>query len=625
MKKSSFLGFLCWLMAAAAFPVWAQWQVFPVFDQRQSRPPKAPATIKPGDKFPGENKFRWVVGELEIPASIKEKNTEGKALGLIVNGGDGGEVWVGDVFQARFDNDHPALVPITGAAVPGEKVRVAIQFYGKVQGGDKFDEANLTIVEPRRATERLALQVRADRDLGPVPDGLIGLSQGGGMCDYEEATARKLREGGFRWFRMDNVFTSVRKTNQQGEVTYDWKDLDKRVDFLHLMGADAILCASYMPQSLDAVPNGERQSAPRDYSAWEELCYLAAKRCLDRERRVAFWEVWNEVNTGWLKPGPQDTGAEAFRLLYSKALGKDAPDPEVVRRFEAYCKLYRATARGVLRADPTAKVGGPALASGPFENSERGHAFHGKGFGRGLMLWCTQEQLPLDFVSWHEYFQSANVFVQEAETFRTWLRDFPNLKVQSYMVTEWNEAWWADRPQDHELGAAWCANTVTRGFIPGRVDRPCFFYAKQNDGNFRGDYSLLMQNNVPKASFNMARIFNGLRGRWVAVEGGDDEVSAVAAWDAAQNRLAVVLVNFRDRHNYPRKVKVAMDAPVPALADGAWRESVVDGTHANVWHDAGRAELTFTHQGAVAGSRWEYEATLAPNSITLLEWVAPKK
>jgi hypothetical protein len=189
------------------------------------------------------------------------------------------------------------------------------------------------------------------------------------------------------------------------------------------------------------------------------------------------------------------------------------------------------------------------------------------------------------------------------------------------MVTEWNEAWWADRPQDHEIGAAWCANTLTRAFIPGRVDRPCFFYVKQNDPNFRGDYSLLMQNNVPKASFNMAKIFNGLSGVWLPVAGGDDEVSAVAAWDHTRQRLAAVLVNFRDRHNVRRVVDLKIPVPPGLSAGGEWREWTIDGTHANVWHDAGKAELAQTRQGKFTGDVFQYQAALAPNSITLVELV----
>jgi len=83
-----------------------------------------------------------------------------------------------------------------------------------------------------------------------------------------------------------------------------------------------------------------------------------------------------------------------------------------------------------------------------------------------------------------------------------------------------------------------CANSITRAFIPAHIDRPCFFYVKQGDMNFRGDYSLLMNNNLPKASYNVAKIFNGLTGQWVTLKGGDEDVSGVAAWDSARGRLA---------------------------------------------------------------------------------------
>ena len=73
------------------------------------------------------------------------------------------------------------------------------------------------------------------------------------------------------------------------------------------------------------------------------------------------------------------------------------------------------------------------------------------------MLWCVKENLPLDFVSWHEYFQEANVIAKEAERNLPVLEEFPTLResVKSLMITEWNEAWWPNRPHDHEVGAAW--------------------------------------------------------------------------------------------------------------------------------------------------------------------------
>ena len=618
---------LCWaIVPFLAATVSAEWKVLPPRNERHALPARVPADarqIRPGDKWPQDNQFRWLVGDLTVPEEIDGRPARGRTVGMQINCGDGGEVHVGGELRARYDNDHPALVMIAEEAVPGAAVRVAVLVYGRVQGGDKFDEAKWVLIPPERARGQVRLEIDPTRTAGNVPDGIAGLSQGAGLADYEDATAAKLREGGFKWFRMDNVFTQVVK-DENGRRVYDWTDFDRRVDFIiDKMGADPIFAVSYMPQPFDAIPNKDRQSAPRDYALWEDLCYRAAKRSLDRGKRIPFWEVWNEANTGWIKPGPDDTGTDEFKKMYNEALGREQPDQGVIRTFEAYCKLYRATARGVLRADPKAKIGGPALASGPFETDRYPYSRNGKGFARGLMLWCRQESLPLDFVSWHEYFHPADVFVTQAEGFRQYLSDFPEFQrsVKSFMVTEWSTAWWHDRPQDHEVGSAYCADCVTRAFIPADIDRPCFFYVKQNDMRFRGDWSLLMQNNLPKPTYNVLKVFNGLTGKWIRVTGADDDVSAVATWDAKQGRLAIVLVNFRYRYAFRRHVQVTIDALPPALAGGRWQEWVVDATHSNVWHDRNGAELTRTRQGSI-GSGFSFAKTLTPNSVTLLELLA---
>jgi hypothetical protein len=197
-------------------PGTAGWRVLDPHDGRQPFPPGNPSggkAIQPGDAWPQDHRFRWLVGDLVVPAEVDGRPTPGRPIGLRFQCGDGGEVWIGGKLRSRFDNDHPALILLQERATPGTRVRVG----------------------------------------GP------GL--------------------------------------------------------------------------------GEPRSPER-------------------------------------------------------TRGRDDYDEEAVRRFEAYCKLHRATASGVLRADPDAKVGGPAIASGPFEHDERGHGFHGKGFARGLMFFCEEEKLP---------------------------------------------------------------------------------------------------------------------------------------------------------------------------------------------------------------------------------------
>jgi len=180
------------MLAALAMPAFGEWKVLPPHDERRPLPKEIPPeakTIKVGDKWTEENKFRWVIGELVIPDTIENKPVAGETVGMRISGGDGGEIYVDGRLQARFDNDHPAMVLVAEKAKPGQAVRITIQMYGKVQGGDTFSEANWVLIEAKRAVAALDLSVNPRKMIGDVPDGIIGLSQGGGLADYEDATA----------------------------------------------------------------------------------------------------------------------------------------------------------------------------------------------------------------------------------------------------------------------------------------------------------------------------------------------------------------------------------------------------------------------------------------------------
>ena len=127
----------------------AGWVVQRPHEGREAKPPgelgEAKA-IEPGAEWVNDEKFRWMRGELEIPEEIEGKRTAGEVVGMRLSCGDGGEVWVGGELRVRYDNDHPALVVLTERAEPGKRVRVDVQVYGKVQGGDRFGEAGLVII-----------------------------------------------------------------------------------------------------------------------------------------------------------------------------------------------------------------------------------------------------------------------------------------------------------------------------------------------------------------------------------------------------------------------------------------------------------------------------------------------
>lgn len=575
-------------------------------------------------KWRSANDFYWLIAELRIPAMIDGKPTAKRPVGIQFNCASGGDIYIDGALQCRYDNDHPGLVLISESAEPGHTFRFAAQAYGHLgnEGDSEFSEASWVLIDPGRARNPVKIRIEPGKKLEPMPDGLVGLSQGGGMCDYEDATAARLKEAGFKWFRMDNVFTNTVRSTGDGEYTYDFADLERRVQFIQKTDAEPILCVSYMPQAFDAVNDRDRHSAPKDYRLWEDLCFRAARHLRDHDMPVRYWEVWNETNAGWLKPGTQDTGSPEFVRLYEAALGRPAESKDDVRLLEAYLKLYAATATGILRADRLAKIGGPALASGPFERSpDRNYPIRGKVFARALMMYCHEHKLPLDFVSWHEYVHPPMVFVEEARTFRQYLAEFPAIekRAESFMLTEWGFSWWPDRPQDHEMAAAWCADGMIRAILPEHIDRPCLFYAKDNDANLRGSWALLIKDNVPKPVYNMAKMFNRMTGNRIAATGGDDEVCAVASWDPARERLCIIVVNFKDRYNLRRNVRIELGSLPKPLRHGSWHRTLIDPTHSNVWHNRDRAELETVAKGDMQSSPLAFDMTLLPNSVTMIE------
>src|SRR3954465_3572289 len=126
------------IFASMAGSVLGQWRAVSESDSRQRLPDKLPSggkEYKVGDEWPKDQRFRWLVADLEIPAVIDGQPSVGKAVGLQFNCGDGGEVYVASQLKGRYDNDHPLLVTLADKAEPKQKISVAVQVFGTVQGG----------------------------------------------------------------------------------------------------------------------------------------------------------------------------------------------------------------------------------------------------------------------------------------------------------------------------------------------------------------------------------------------------------------------------------------------------------------------------------------------------------
>jgi hypothetical protein len=548
--------------------------------------------------------FAWFRCKIAIPEEIGGKPTSGEAVGLRWNACDGGECFLNGKVFTRYDNDHPPLVVLSESAKPGETAHVAVRVFmgpDTAEHEGSLEQSELCIIDRKLIKDELLVTVDPGKRLGAFPKSFAGLSQGAGLPDYDDDTAALFRGLGIKWFRMDNLLTNAVRKNDDGTLRHDWTDLDKRLDFMKKVGCELIFCISYMPEALDAVPNPDRHSYPRDWNEFGELVYQAAKHCIDRGTPVKYWEVWNEINTGWMV------------------------DPEGWDHLKTYTTLYDTCWKAVRRADPKAWIGGPCVASGPWNDKDpRGPGVNGEKFMRGLMEHCEKTGAPLDFITWHEYFQTHQTMKKEADQIKEYLKDYPKVgkQVKEYAITEWSYAWWHDRAHDNEVGAAWAAASMLRGWMAAGVQKPCWFLAKDFSSGLNGEWGMFTRENKPKAVANVCRMFNMMSPWRVECVGEDDQIATAASVDPESGRMTVLIINFAERYGPPRKVRVsAMNLP-SSLDNGVCRQYLVDATHANLWHNQTECELTAVRNADIISSNaFDIGLELPNNSVTLLEFM----
>ncbi len=168
------------------------------------------------------------------------------------------------------------------------------------------------------------------------------------------------------YFRTHNLLTSGDGTaalkwgstnayteDAQGHPIYNWTILDHIFDTYRARKVKPYVEMGFMPEALSIHPqpyqhnfrpgSGDIKTGwaypPKDYAKWEELIYQWVSHCITRYGRaeVASWyfETWNEAN---------------LRQYYWGGSKED------------FFKLHDAAVRGVRRALPEARVGGPDIA-----------------------------------------------------------------------------------------------------------------------------------------------------------------------------------------------------------------------------------------------------------------------
>ena len=244
--------------------------------------------------------------------------------------------------------------------------------------------------------------------------------------------------------------------------------------------------------------------------------------------KIRYWEIWNE---------PENRPA-----MWS---GTD----------DDYLRLYRVAATAIKKEFPSLKVGGPALgASGGFVNGE----FQPTELASRFLAMCREDNVPLNFFSWHCYTADPTELVSRSRAIRRLLDDKGFTETENHL-NEWNylpgNSWKpidksatpADRRRFYdEIGGAKGAAFVAASLLElqdAPVDVCNFFHGEL------GGFGIFTEQGVPLKVYQALRAFQGLieTPRRVETHGSVADQLAFAAGLSADGREASFLVsNFAD-------------------------------------------------------------------------------
>ncbi|NOZ93247.1 MAG: hypothetical protein GXP47_00710 [Acidobacteria bacterium] len=280
------------------------------------------------------------------------------------------------------------------------------------------------------------------------------------------------------------------------EASYHFVAADRELEAIRRVGARAVFRLG------ESSSSGVTVVPAADVTSWAQAAVHVARHYNDGwaggfHWSITYWEVWNEPDISRFWTGTR----------------------------EEYFQLYEATARALKAYDPNLKVGGPAWCCD-------------STFFRDFLSYVRDHQVPLDFVSWHDYGAPADILAR-AHDVQTVL-DTYGFAATENLLTEWNLT------AHGEEGHVWDAtNAAFSALVLSRLQDTSVRIANR----YRGDAGLGMFS--PEGFYyRPAYAFLGFHRllqtpRRLATTGPDgDDWSALAGRDEAGTMVQVLISDF---------------------------------------------------------------------------------
>lgn len=328
----------------------------------------------------------------------------------------------------------------------------------------------------------------------------------------------------FQYVRFHAIFhdeVGVYDEDAQGNPVYNFSYVDQIYDGLLQNGIRPYVELSFMPNKLAAKdihqafwykPNN---SPPKDWARWEDLVFQFVQHVVHRYgvEEVSNWyfEVWNEPNIDFWAGEPKQ---------------------------ETYWQLYDHAAAAVKRVSPRLRVGGPATAQAAWVDAFIQH--------------CTQNHVPLDFVSTHVYgndtaqnvFQTDENIPRDKMVCRAAKKVHDQIAASSHgdlplIFSEFNATYSTDTAiTDSIYMGPWMADTIRQcdGLL-NEMSYWTFSDVFEEQGvvkePFYGGYGLIAEGGIPKPAYAVFNLLHHL---------GDQRISLNSDFALATRRPDGTLV-----------------------------------------------------------------------------------
>ena len=178
--------------------------------------------------------------------------------------------------------------------------------------------------------------------------------------------------------------------DMNGQLAYDFRLNDLRLDYLVECGYNLMIAYGGMPKCISSCSHGLSSvsknktrykgkmwdtSYPKDYALWEEVCYQYTKHIVER--------YGIETVSKWRMSCFNEPDITPFFMA-------DIPKFDVEPRLKEFAKMYEGFSRAIERVSKEIVYGGPSLAVFP-------------PFLEAFLKHVKENNLRLDFISLHIY------------------------------------------------------------------------------------------------------------------------------------------------------------------------------------------------------------------------------